>query len=127
MKSEKNWLEWTVFAVGCVLTVGTLVLLGYQAWMPRAGPPQLAVALGTPEPAPEGVVVPVTVTNRGGQTAENVEVVVAARTEGRQVASGAVTLAFVPKNARRAGRVVFTGDLPPQPTFVVQSLGYQLP
>lgn len=127
MKDDKNWLEWTVFAIGFVLTAGTLVSLGYQTWVPQSTPPQLAVALGTPEPTPEGVAVPVTVTNRGGQTAENVEVEVAARVNGQQVARGTVTLAFVPRNARREGRVVFAGAVSPESAFTVTVIGYQLP
>ena len=106
MKGDKNWLEWTVFAVGLVLTVGTLVVLGYMARVPPSQPPQLAVALGAPEPSPEGIAVPVTVTNRGEQTAESVEVVIAARAGSRQVATGRVALAFVPKDARQEGHVV---------------------
>ena len=128
MMSDKNWLEQTLFVAGCVLTAGTFVLLGYQAWwMPEAQPPQLAVKLDAPEHVPEGVAVPVTVVNRGGQTAENVEVEITARADGRQVASGTVTFAFVPTGAQRKGRVVFAVAISPESAFAVQSVGYQLP
>ncbi len=80
---EKNWLEWVVFGVGLVLVVSTLAYLVYDGATAADTPPDVEVRLGEPRPGGAGFLVPVTVVNRGGQTAEGVSVEVMLESRGR--------------------------------------------
>ena len=104
-KVEKNWLEWVVFGVGLVLVVSTLAYLVYDGATSADTPPDIEVRLGEPRPGGAGFLVPVTVINRGGQTAEGVTVeVVLEAASLPEPERGEFTLAFLPAAARaRAG------------------------
>jgi uncharacterized protein (TIGR02588 family) len=69
---RKNWLEWCVFTLGCVLVLGTAGWLAYDAWRQKGSPPSIEVQLGTATEQVGHFALPVTVINRGDTTAERV-------------------------------------------------------
>jgi uncharacterized protein (TIGR02588 family) len=122
-RAHKNWLEWTVFALSAVLILAVAGVLGYLAVAGERRNPRLEVSLGTPERVPSGYAVPVTVTNTGDITAE--EVVVEVRVEGGDE-RGELTLAFVPGGSRRQGWVAFTRE-PDVARLRTRLIGYEQP
>ncbi len=126
-KVEKNWLEWVVFGVGLLLVAGALGFLVYEgATSAGDAPPALRVELGTPEQKGEHFVVPVTVINEGGQTAEGVTVEVTLERGGAEGERGELAFAFLPRDGKREGFVTFRTD-PRTARLVPRVLGYEKP
>ncbi len=124
---EKNWLEWAVFGVGLVLVACTLGFLIYDG-ASSAGdvPPDVKVLLGATEQRGEQFVVPVTVVNEGGQTAEGVTVEVSLERDGSPPERGEFAVAFLPRGGSREGFVTFRTD-PRTARLVPRVLGYEKP
>jgi uncharacterized protein (TIGR02588 family) len=126
-KVEKNWLEWVVFGVGLVLVVTTLSYLIYDGATSTGTPPEIEVRLGDPRPGGGGFLVPVTVVNRGGETAEGVTVEVLLEAAGSpEPERGEFTLAFLPRGGTREGWVAFRTD-PRAGRLTARALGYEQP
>lgn len=125
MRKDKNWLEWTAFAVGLVLVLGTLGYLGYDGFTMDDQPPYLEIQLGAPLARENAFLVPVAVTNRGDQSAEDVRVeVVLAHGQARE--RGELDMAFLPRGATRHGWVTFHAD-PRAGAMTSRVLGYERP
>lgn len=124
-KVEKNWLEWVVFGVGLVLVVSTLGYLVYDGATAADTPPDVEVRLGEPRPGGAGFLVPVTVFNRGGQTAEGVTVEVVLDTAAAPEQSE-FTVAFLPRGGTREASVTFHTD-PAAGALRARVLGYERP
>ena len=124
---EKNWLEWVVFGVGLVLVVSTLAYLVYDGTTAADTPPDVEVRLGEPRPGGEGFLVPVTLFNRGGQTAEGVSVEVVLEAGGSsEPERGEFTVAFLPRGGTREGWVAFRSD-PRAGRLTARAPGYEQP
>jgi uncharacterized protein (TIGR02588 family) len=126
MKSDKNWLEWLVFAVGALLVSATVGYLAYDALAVTPSPPKLEVRLGDPVATPGGFSVPVVVRNRGTKAAETVLVRVEKKASDGQTEKAELTLDFVPGDASRHGAVIFTGD-PASAELSAQPVSFQQP
>ena len=122
-RAHKNWLEWTVFALSATLILAVAGVLAYRSVAGERRNPLLEVSLGAPERVPSGYAVPVTVTNAGEVTAE--EVVVEVRLEGGDE-RGELTIAFVPGGSRRRGWVAFTRE-PDAARLRARLVGYEHP
>ena len=126
-KVEKNWLEWVVFGVGLLLVVSTLGYLVYDGATAADTPPDIEVRAGEPRPGGAGFLVPVTVVNRGGQTAEGVSVEVVLEAHGApEPERGEFTLAFLPRGGTREGWVSFRSD-PRAGRLTARAHGYEKP
>ena len=124
---EKNWLEWAVFGLGLALVGATLGFLIYEgATGDAAAPPAVEVKLGEPRPTGHNFIVPVTVTNHGGQTAEGVTVEVTLEGAGGEPERGELTVAFLPRGATREGWVAFRTD-PRGGRLTPRVLGFEKP
>jgi len=124
---EKNWLEWLVFGVGLALVTSTLGFLAYDGATAPDTPPEVEVRLGEPLRAGQGFVVPVTLYNRGGQTAEGVTVeVVLEGTGAPEPERSEFTVAFLPRRSTREGWVAFDAD-PRAGRLKARALGYEKP
>jgi len=124
---EKNWLEWVVFGVGLVLVVSTLAYLVYDGATSADAPPDIEVRLGEPQRGGPGFLVPVTVVNRGGETAGGVTVEVVLEGAGSpEPERGEFTLAFLPRRSTREGWVSFRSD-PRTGKLTARALGYEKP
>ena len=123
-KVQKNWLEWTVFAVGLLLVAATLAYLAYDGATLGDAPPSIEVRLGTPERRAQNFIVPVSIVNRGDLTAEGVEVEVVLR--GASEERGSFVVAFLPRGATREGWVAFQTD-PRDGELKARVVGYEKP
>lgn len=124
---EKNWLEWVVFGVGLVLVASTLTYLVYDGATAADTPPDVEVKLGEPRPGGAGFLVPVTVSNRGGQTAEGVSVEVVLEAAGSpEPERSEFTVAFLPRGGTREGWVSFRAD-PRAGRLSARARGYEKP
>jgi uncharacterized protein (TIGR02588 family) len=106
---QKNWLEWSVFAVSLLLVAGVIAYLAYDAATLGHTPPSMEVRLGAPEQRASAYAIPVSVTNQGDQTAEGVVVEVVLE-RGEQQEQAQFELAFVPRRSTRQGWVTFRTD-----------------
>jgi len=105
---KKNVLEWSVFAVGVVVVAGTLAFLVWDLARAGSSPPDLTVELGEARRQTSGWAVPVTVRNRGDETAEGVHVEVVLETAAGGEERAELEIAFVPRGSHRKGWVTFT-------------------
>lgn len=125
-KVEKNPLEWAVFAVSLAVVLATLGYLVYDAATVRDAKPDLRVELGRPEPRSGGFAVPVTVHNRGDETAEGVHVEVTLETPGAEPERAEYNVVFIPRQSRREGWVTFRSD-PSKGRLTGRAMGYEKP
>ena len=125
-KLQKNWFEWTVFALGLILVSSTLGYLIYAGASMGHEPPSLEVRLGTPEQRQFNFIVPVTVVNHGDETAEGVLIEVVMANGGEEIARGELDVAFLPRHATRQGWVTFEQG-PRTAQLKARVLGYQKP
>lgn len=125
-KPQKNWLEWTVFAVGLVLVLATLGFLVRESLAGGSGPPEIVARLGVPEPSAGGFMVPVEVANAGQGTAEDVKVTVVLEIPGGERAEAELDIAFLPRDSRRNGWVTFRSD-PARGTLRLGPIAFEEP
>ncbi len=126
MSSEKNWLEWCVFALGLLLVCGTLGYLAYDAISQDGSPPALEVRLGAPVARQGYYEVPVTVHNRGGSTSEQVLVRVELKVNGNVEETAEFQVPHLPRHSDRQGVVTFKRD-PRQGQLSGRAVGYERP
>lgn len=124
---EKNWLEWIVFAVSLVLVVSTLGYLVYDGATFGDAPPRIEFVLGTPQRQLNHFLVPVSVTNRGEQTAEGVHIEVVLESGGKEQESGEFEIAFLPRHSTRKGWVTFQTDPRTVEQMKARVLGFEKP
>ena len=126
-KVEKNWLEWLVFGVGLLLVGSTLAYLVYDGVTSADAPPEVEVRLGEPRPGGAGFLVPVTLFNRGGRTAEGVSVEVVLEGGGAaEPERSEFSVAFLPRGGTREGWVAFRSD-PRAGRLTARAHGYEQP
>lgn len=125
-KLQKNWLEWSVFAVSLVLVAGTVGYLIYEGVATGSAPPSIEVRLGTPEQRTHNFIVPVTVINNGDQTAAGLHIEVVMEIGGAEQARAELDLPFLPRHATREGWVTFDKD-PRNAQLKARVLGYEKP
>lgn len=123
---EKNRLEWIVFAVSLLLVAATFGYLIREALTTRKSPPDIVVALGEPRVGSAGFMVPVVATNRGGRTAEDVQITVTLELPGGSSQGSAILIPFLPRESKRQGWATFHSD-PRSGTLRVSGVGFQSP
>jgi uncharacterized protein (TIGR02588 family) len=126
-KIEKNWLEWTVFAVSGLLVTCTLAYLAYDGVTIGDTPPSIEIRVGTPAQGQHNFIVPVSITNHGDQTAEGVQIEVALETGGQETERSEFAVAFLPRRATREGWVAFQTDPRTAQKINARVLGYEKP
>lgn len=124
---EKNWLEWIVFAVSLVLVVATLGYLVYDGATTGNTPPSIEFELGKPQLQADHFIVPVSVTNRGDETAEGVHIEVVLENGGQEQESAEFEIAFLPRLSTREGWVTFETDPRTVDGMNARVLGYEKP
>ena len=127
-KIAKHPLEWIVFAVSLAIVTGTLGFLAWDAVQDGGGdsPAVLSIEIGRPEPRDGAWAVPVTVHNRGDETAEGVKVEVTLETPGAERESADFEADYVPRRSQREGWVTFRSD-PSRGRLSGRAVGYETP
>ena len=126
MKPKKNAVEWTVFAASVAVIAATVALLVGGSFDSRRMPPDLHLEAGTPVRSSGGYAIPITVSNRGDDTAEQALIEVALMKESREVETSELTIAFVPGRSRREGWVIFRTD-PRCCALRLRTVSFELP
>ena len=123
---QKNPLEWAVFAVSLAAVLATVGFLAWDAATADGSSPDLQIELGVPEARSGAFAVPVTVHNRGDQTAEGVHIEVTLETPGTPPETAEIEMAFVPRRSQRGGWATFLQD-PRQGRLAGRAVGYENP
>ncbi len=126
-KLEKNWLEWLVFAASLVLVLSTLGYLVYDGATFGEAPPSIEFQLGQPQPRSNRFVVPVSVTNRGDETAQGVHIEVTLESGGKEQENADFEIAFLPRHSTRKGWVTFKTDPRSVEQMQARVLGFEKP
>ena len=126
-RKQKNWLEWTVFAAGFVLSAALLGYLAWDALQRPGGRPIVQTRLGAPVDHGGHFAVPVFVTNRGDATAEGVLVEVELTPAEGEPERSEFELQFLPSRAERKAWVTFSSDPGSAKSLEARVLGYREP
>ncbi len=126
-KIEKNWLEWCVFGISLVLVGSVVSYLAYDALFAKSTPPVLEVELGSAQSQGRHYAVPVTIHNRGYQTAEAVHIEVLLTTDDGTQEQASFDIQFLPPRSSRQGLVTFETDPRTAKRLVGRAIGYQTP
>lgn len=124
---KKNWLEWIIFIIGLILVASTLGYLIYDAATASEAPPQIEFKFGTPQAQSQHFIVPVSVTNRGDQTAEAVQIEVVLESGGAEKERAEFQIAFLPRRTTREGWVTFKTDPSTAERIEGRAVGYEKP
>ena len=126
-KLEKNWLEWLVFTASLILVMSTLGYLVYDGATFGEAPPSIEFQLGQPQQRSNRFVVPVSVTNRGDETAQGVHIEVTLESGGKEQENADFEIAFLPRHSTRKGWVTFKTDPRSAEQMEARVLGFEKP
>lgn len=126
-KPQKNWLEWLVFAIGLTLVLGAVGFLVREELTSEPSPARLEITLGKSEARHGHFAVPVTVYNRGNETAAEISIEVLLKTKELGEERAQLHIAYLPRQARREGWVGFTSDPSLAEALTARPLGYERP
>ena len=126
-KLEKNWLEWLVFTASLILVLSTLGYLVYDSATFGEAPPSIEFQLGQPQQRSNRFVVPVSVTNRGDETAQGVHIEVTLESGGKEQENADFEIAFLPRHSTRKGWVTFKADPRSVEQMQARVLGFEKP
>ena len=126
-KLEKNWLEWLVFTASLILVLSTLGYLVYDGATFGEAPPNIEFQLGQPQQRSNRFVVPVSVTNRGDETAQGVHIEVTLESGGQEQENADFEIAFLPRHSTRKGWVTFKTDPRSAEQMEARVLGFEKP
>ena len=119
----KNALEWSVFALSCLLVLGTFAVLihGMAVW--QDAPARLTARAGEAYQEAGHVWVPIVVVNEGDHSAVNVEIEVVSTSPAGE-SKAAFKVDQIPRGSEREGQVSFEGRKE-EHQFRVRVSGYQ--
>ena len=124
-KIEKNWVEWSVFALSAVLILAVIGYLAYESTTIGTAPPDIHLQIGPAEARSGYFAVPIEATNKGDQTAEGVHIEVVLKSGGKEE-KGDFEIQFLPRRGSREAWVTFQSD-PRNGTLEARVLGYEKP
>ena len=120
-------LEWIASAIGLLLTLGILAVIGRDALVDGGGGvPAIEVTVERVVQTPVGYVVEITASNRSDATAAAVEIEGELKAGGEALATSTTTIDYVPGNSERKAGLFFSQD-PRRHTLDVRALGYEEP
>jgi uncharacterized protein (TIGR02588 family) len=125
--TNKNWLEWTVFALSGVVLSVIFAFLAYNAVTLEDDAPDVEVRLGTPLAQNDAYVIPVTFKNHGGQSIEDVQVDVTLMQAGVEAETASITVPLLPRQSTREGWVLFSIDPAEVDEIQTQIVSYIVP
>ncbi|MDQ2670628.1 MAG: hypothetical protein M3Y31_08360 [Gemmatimonadota bacterium] len=119
--------EWLCAALGAVITLGTIGLLGYEGLtQPRRGVPEIVVRVDSVVRQENGWLVQLEARNVGHATAAAVRIVGVLRADTGVVETSEANLDYVPEASSRGAGLLFSRD-PSQHLLDVRPSGYARP
>ncbi len=125
-RPRKNWLEWGIFGLSLLVIFSTIGALIYEKVTLAGTPADPQMTVGTPAVHGDYFAVPVTVTNRGDETAQGVRLEVTLLLPSGETEDGSFQLHYLPRHATRKGWITFRHD-PRQGKLAPRVLGYENP
>lgn len=126
-QNKKNWLEWTVFAVGLGLVLAVLGYLVYKTVTHTSGPPELYVEY-FPEPGRyEPNRYHVILHNKGYETAESITVELSLYKNGQEPEKAQLDFDYCPRESTREGWVSFSSPPGRSDTIRTRIMAYERP
>lgn len=119
----KNWLEWSVFGLSCVLIVAILGFLTFEARRAGGRTARVVAVIGAVEQNGGWTHVPVALHNQGDEVASHVEVTVIARSAGGE-RTGVLSVAEISRHASHEGRISFP-VLMESEDIEIRAIGYE--
>ncbi len=124
---EKNWLEWTVFALSAVLVSGILAYLFFDMATVTRTAPHIVVSLGASKTQQNHYLIPLIVRNHGVQTAQQIEIHVSLQKGGKEQEQARVLIDFLARGSSRNAWVGFKSDPYLADKIVARVISYQTP
>lgn len=103
-------LEWIAAALGLIVTLALLAIIGRDALQGSEGTPVLEASAGETRRVAGGSVVDFTVANRAPAAAASVEVEGVLTLPGEESETSVATLDYVAGNSEARGAMMFSGD-----------------
>jgi uncharacterized protein (TIGR02588 family) len=119
-------LEYAFSALGALIVLGMLSLLGYEAARNDGDAPRLEASVVSAEEVQGQAVVRYEVRNEGSRTAEEVQVVGEVVQDGKTVEQVTGSIGYVPPNSTRGGALVFQ-QVPSTAAFKLRAASYASP
>lgn len=119
-------LEWASAAVGLVLTLGVIGIIGWEALNADDSPAAVRVESLGAQRTPTGYVLQVRVTNTGGSPAAQVAITGELTPPGGVAETAEATFDYVPDHSTRTGGLFFTGN-PRDGALKLYAKGYASP
>lgn len=124
---QKSWLEWAVFGLSLLLVLTILGYLGYKAYTQQPSTPDLYVEYRH-DPSPHSPYrYHVAVHNKGGETAEAVQIELVLQQAGQEVEKAEMQIDFSPQKSIREGWVSFSKDPAKADSVVARVVSYKRP
>ena len=125
--SEKPVLEWVAAAVGALITLALLGVIGWEAFTGSSQQPAaVSLAAGAVHSTEGGFVLQVIATNRSSQTAAALHIEGELTPAGSPPETSTATVSYVPGRSQREAALVFTQD-PRRHRLRLRVLGYEKP
>lgn len=125
--SDKNALEWSVFAFSLLLVLAIIGYLSYKTITHEISPPDLVLEY-TPDPSEHAPYrYHVIILNAGGETAEEVNIELSLEKGGEELEAAELQVPFSPKGSRREGWVNFKTDPAEADTIIARVMSYKRP
>ena len=126
-EEKKNFLEWAVFVVGLLLVLSVFAYLGYKTFTHQPAPPDIEVNYRADPSEAAPFRFAIVVSNKGGETAEEVTVELVQKKQDVTIETAALKLSFVPKDSKREGWLNFHQDPKMADTLFVRVVSYKRP
>jgi uncharacterized protein (TIGR02588 family) len=125
-KGPPSIAEWAAAALGLLLVLGSLGVLGWEALRGEEGPPAISFEVRGVERRGESFVLKFAVFNSGPQTAADLHVSGTLKEGGQEVERSEMVFDYVPSESSRQAGLFFTRD-PRGLELEMRAEGYQRP
>jgi uncharacterized protein (TIGR02588 family) len=127
MSEKRTLAEWVTFGLAASVLTGLLGLLGYSWLTHKDSPPLITITQEQKLRQADGsYIIPFTVTNKGGQTAEAIKITSEFRRNGELKSTGELEMNFLSYNEQQEGAFIVPED-PATGELQIKVTGYKLP
>ncbi len=124
---KRSFAEWVTFSIALLILAVIISLVGYIWFNDKNQPPIISVTNKQTTREINGqFYVPFEVVNRGGDTAESVQIIAELQINGKVVETGEQQIDFLSRNEREEGAFIFSQN-PGQGKLILRVSSYKLP
>lgn len=126
-KSNRNAVEESVFIASAIMVLSLVLFLIYRCFTYNAAPAHLEVAYADVSDSINPNRYRIDITNTGGETAEDVRIVVSLKSGGGEQQSSELHIDYCPKMSEQQCYINFAGKHRVQDSLVVNVISYNAP